>query len=113
MGRLLLALPLLLAFALPATAHVLPEAEFTRRIEILLDPAGATVRYTLTLSEESMLLDGRTFITNADLSRLGLNFPKDAFFKWYIEAKGKRIAGSFIALLDGREVTFAVTKREG
>lgn len=113
MGRPLLPLLFLLLAAVPASAHVLPEAEFNRRIEVLLDPAGVTVKYALTLSEESMLLDGRTFITPAELSTLGLNFPKEAFFTWYVGAKADRLAASFIALLDGQPVKFAVTKREG
>ncbi|MCU0704685.1 MAG: hypothetical protein MUF18_11975 [Fimbriiglobus sp.] len=113
MPRSLLPLTLLLAVAGPALAHVLPEAEFTRRIEVRLDPAGVTVRYALTLSEESMLLDGHTFITDADRGKLGLNFPKEKFFGWYVGAKGERMAGSFIALLDGREVRFRFVKGEG
>ncbi len=113
MPRSLLSLPLLLLFALPAAAHVLPEAEFNRLIEIRLDPAGATVRYALTLSEESMLLDGQTFISDAERGKLGLNFPKDRFYGWYVEAKGKRIARSFIALLDGAAVEFKLVKGEG
>lgn len=113
MPRSLLALPLLLVFALPAAAHVLPEAEFNRLIEIRLDPAGATVRYTLTLSEESMLLDGQTFISDAERGKLGLNFPKERFYGWYVEAKGKRLAKSFIALLDGAAVEFKMVKGEG
>lgn len=113
MGRSLLSLPLLLLFALPAAAHVLPEAEFKRLIEIRLDPTGATVRYTLTLSEESMLLDGQTFISDAERGKLGLNFPKERFYGWYVEAKGKRIADSIIALYDGSAVKFRMVKGEG
>lgn len=113
MSRLLLSLPLLVVFVLPASAHVLPKAEFNRRIEVLLDPAGVTVKYGIILSEESMLFDGHTFITDAEQGKLGLNFPKEAFFNWYTEAKGKRIAASFIALLDGKEVRFRFVKGEG
>lgn len=113
MGRTLLSLWFVLLLAVPAAAHILPEAEFNRRIELRLDPAGVTVKYTLTLSEESMLLDGRTFITDAELSTLGLNFPKEAFFNWYARAKGKRLAGSFIALVDGRELKFKLLDGKG
>lgn len=113
MGRLLLSLPLLLLSTLPAAAHVLPKAEFNRRIEVLLDPAGVTVRYGITLAEESMLFDGNTFISERDQSNLGLNFPKEKFFNWYTAAKGQRIAASFIALLDGQEVRFRFVKGDG
>ena len=113
MGRLFRSLPLLLVFALPAAAHVLPKAEFNRRIEVLLDPTGVTVKYNITLAEESMLFDGNTFITARDQSDLGLNFPKEKFFDWYVAAKGKRIAASFIALLDGKEVRFQFVKGAG
>jgi nickel/cobalt transporter (NicO) family protein len=112
MGRPLVALLLLVAVALPATAHVLPEAEFTRRIELLLDPTGVTVRYTLTLSEDSMILDGLTFQNAALLAQLKSS-PREAFFNWYVPAKGERIAGSFIALLDGREVKFKLVSHAG
>lgn len=113
MGRLLPSLPLLLLFALPAAAHVLPKAEFNRRIEVLLDPAGVTVRYGITLAEESMLFDGNTFITDRDQGNLGLNFPKEKFFDWYVKAKGQRIAASFIALLDGQEVRVRFVEGDG
>ena len=95
MGRALLSLLLLPLFAHTAEAHVLPEAEFTRRIELFLDPAGVTVRYTITLSEDSMILDGLTFQNAALLAQLRSS-PREAFFNWYVPAKGERIAGSFI-----------------
>lgn len=106
MGRSLLTL---LLFALPAAAHTLPKAEFARRIEVQLDPGGVSVRYTLTLSEESMLFDGYTFLTPADTQTMR-NSPKESFARWYLAAKGDRIGKSFFARLDDADLTFRLSE---
>lgn len=109
MGRSLLPLPLLLLLAFPAVAHTLPKAEFTRRIEVELDPAGVSVRYTILLSDESMLFDGYTFLTPED-TRTMRNSPQEAFARWYLTTKGERIAKSFFARLDDADLTFRLVE---
>lgn len=100
-------LPLLLSLLLAplAAAHTLPKAEFTRRIAVALDPSGVSVRYTLTLSEESMLFDGYTFLTPADTQKMRES-PKEAFARWYLQAKGERIAKSLFGQVDHADLTF-------
>lgn len=109
MGR---SLPLLLLLAPLAAAHTLPKAEFARRIAVELDPHGVSVEYALTLSEDSLFFDGKTFITPADLAGLR-DSPRDAFLRWYLAAKGDRIARSFFARLDDADLRFRLVAAEG
>lgn len=101
----LLLLPLL---ATPVAAHTLPKSRYDRTIEVRLEPSGVNVRYQLVLAEETMRFDGLRILKEDKLQ----NLPaiRDAYYKWYAEAKGGRIAKSLFATLDDKDITFRLEK---
>jgi len=98
----------LLLVAVPAFAHTLPKSQFDRIVEVRLEPAAVNVRYVLVQSEDTMVLDGLTFLTDDVLS--ALRQPRETFLKWYAETKAKRISGYLFGQIDGVAVTWTVAK---
>jgi nickel/cobalt exporter len=87
------------------SAHPLPNMRYDRAVAVRLTPAAVAVLYTLDLSEWSMVLDGRTLVTPADV--------RDApgatgFARVYAAKKAPFIADELRATLDGDGLTFRV-----
>ncbi len=108
MLRRLLPLLLLPVLAAPAAAHTLPKSRYDRTIEVRLEPSGVNVRYQLVLADETMRFDGLRILKEDKLATLPAT--RDAYYKWYAEAKGNRIAKSLFATLDDKDVTFRLDR---
>ena len=104
MARLPLLLLAVAVVAPAAVAHTLPKSQYDRTVTVRLDPAGVDVTYTLVLSEDTMQFDGLKLLKEDGLRHIPAT--RDAFVRWYAEAKGARIAKSLFATLDDRDVTF-------
>ena len=104
MPRLLCTLLLLLLAAPLAGAHPLLQCEFDRKIAVRLEPAAVDVKYTLELSEWSMVFDGKTILKDEDLK--GITGER-VYSQRYAARKAKLIADAFIAQLNGENLKFA------
>ena len=101
-----LAIPfLLLAVGTPlAGAQPLLQCEFDRKIAVRLEPSAVDVKYTLELSEWSMVFDGAKILKPDDLK--GITGDR-AYAKRYAAAKVRFIADGLNAQLNGESLQFA------
>jgi len=103
MNRILLAVAVVLTSAAVGRAHPLLELEFDRTIAVRLEATGATVTYTLRLTDSSRVLDGNKFFRDELLA--GVKDGRKHGEK-YSGLKAGQIAQSIYAELDGKQVKF-------
>jgi nickel/cobalt transporter (NicO) family protein len=108
MNRHLLLLLLLILMVRPAVAHNLPKSQYDRTVEVRIEPTGVNVRYQLVLSEDTMQFDGLKLLKEQEMKQIPAT--RDAFIKWYAEAKGNRIARSLFATLNDKDVPLRLIK---
>ncbi len=87
-----------------AVAHPLLQCEFDRKIAVRLGPGAVDVRYTLELSEWSMVFDGKTILKDEELTG---SADGRVFSRRYAARKAKLIADSLIARLNNENLMFA------
>jgi ABC-type nickel/cobalt efflux system permease component RcnA len=107
MTRSLLSLGLVPALAAAAAAHPLPNLRYDRTVHVRLDATGATVRYALELNDWTLLLDGKDLLTPEEKREVS---GQMGFGRKYAEKKAPLIADNLRATLDGKPVTFKVSR---
>jgi ABC-type nickel/cobalt efflux system permease component RcnA len=97
---------LILAAAVPASAHPLPNMRFDRTVDVRLSAAGVTVRYTLELNQWSMVLDGNKLIGPEEY-KTGREYAAV-----YAKKKAPFLIDNLLVTLDGKDVKLTTAKSE-
>jgi len=108
MNRTVAAVALVLLSAAVGHAHPLLDLEFERIIAVRLEATGATVTYTLKLTESSRVLDGNKFFRDELLK--GVTDGRKHGEK-YAALKAATIAQSMYAELDDKQVKFRLDEK--
>lgn len=104
-----LAVLLVILSATAAPAHPLAELEFDRTIAVRLDAGGATVTYTLKMTDASRVLDGNKFFKDELLK--GVTDGRKHGEK-YAALKADWVRQSLVVTVDGRPVAFRLDEKK-
>ncbi|MGL6075055.1 MAG: hypothetical protein ACRC8S_12925 [Fimbriiglobus sp.] len=107
MVRFWTTLCVLMAWALCATAHPLPNLRFDRVVHVRLSGTKVIVKYTLDLNDWTMAIDGNRILSPQDTKNLT---GAQAFAKKYAERKAPLLADNLRAKLGDQGLTFVTEK---
>jgi len=110
MQRFAISCLLLLAVALPAGAHPLPNFRYDRKLDIRLHPKEVEVRYSLDVSFWTIFADNRKLFTPEEIEQMGGKLREVT--KRYCEKMAPTLAANFEARLGGQRLIFHNTKLE-
>lgn len=100
----------LLAAAVPAGAHPLPNFRYDRKLDIRLHPKEVEIRYSLDVSFWTIFADNRKLFTPEEIEQMGGKLREVT--KRYCEKMAPVLAANFEARLGGKRLTFHNVKLE-